>query len=72
MLGPIARKRGWAPGPISDWKDGATGWLMMVSLAIMLADSLTSLALLFLRSSLRKLRLHRCILCACPPRRSGA
>ena len=45
-LGPYARGQGWAPGPISDWQDGAAGWILWISLAIMLGDSLTSLALL--------------------------
>ena len=50
MLGPFARHRGWAPGPIGDWKTGATGWVLWVSLAIMLGDSLTSLSLLLVTS----------------------
>ncbi|KAK9840796.1 hypothetical protein WJX81_005265 [Elliptochloris bilobata] len=45
-LGPYARGQGWAPGPISDWQNGAAGWILWISLAIMLGDSLTSLALL--------------------------
>lgn len=50
VLGPYARSKGWAPGPIGDWKDGATGWILWVSLAIMLGDSLTSLSLLVVSS----------------------
>eukprot|EP00884_Botryococcus_braunii_P006444 jgi/Botrbrau1/15800/Bobra.4_1s0150.2 len=59
VLGPMARRRGWASGAITDWKEGATGWLLWVSLAIMLGDSLTSLALLLLRSLLRSRRRRR-------------
>lgn len=51
MLGPYARSQGWAPGPISDWKIGATGWILWISLAIMLGDSLTSLSLLIISSA---------------------
>lgn len=50
MLGPVARHKGWAPGPIGDWKNGATGWVLWISLAIMLGDSLTSLSLLLITS----------------------
>ena len=50
MLGPVARYKGWAPGPIGDWKNGATGWVLWISLAIMLGDSLTSLSLLLITS----------------------
>uniref|UniRef100_A0A061R958 Opt superfamily oligopeptide transporter n=1 Tax=Tetraselmis sp. GSL018 TaxID=582737 RepID=A0A061R958_9CHLO len=46
VLGPHARREGWAPGPIQDWETGASGWVLWVSLAVMLGDSLTSLALL--------------------------
>lgn len=50
LLGPFARHKGWAPGPIGDWKNGATGWVLWISLAIMLGDSLTSLSLLLATS----------------------
>lgn len=59
ILGPFARRKGWAPGSIGDWKSGATGWILWVSLAIMLGDSLTSLALLLGQSALQELRKRR-------------
>ena len=59
ILGPFARSKGWAPGSIGDWKSGATGWILWVSLAIMLGDSLTSLALLLGQSALQELRKRR-------------
>ncbi|KAK7921013.1 hypothetical protein PG985_009035 [Apiospora marii] len=43
ILSPIAHNRGWAPGPISDWESGSKGWIVWISLAIMLADSVISL-----------------------------
>lgn len=46
ILGPFARNQGWAPGPIGDWQSGAQGWIMWVSLAIMVADTSVSFALL--------------------------
>lgn len=51
ILGPYARAQGWAPGAITDWRTGATGWILWVSLAIMLGDSLTSLSLLVITST---------------------
>ncbi|KAI9765172.1 MAG: hypothetical protein M1840_007765 [Geoglossum simile] len=43
VLSPLARSRGWAPGPVDNWEHGSKGWIVWVSLAIMLADSLVSL-----------------------------
>ena len=60
-LGPYARGQGWAPGPISDWQEGAAGWILWISLAIMLGDSLTSLALL-VGTSIAGALLRRCLL----------
>ena len=45
LLGPMARHKGWAPGAISNLETGAAGWVLWVSLAIMLGDSVTSLGL---------------------------
>lgn len=44
ILSPLAKHKGWAPGPIDDWEAGSKGWIIWVSLAIMLADSIVSLA----------------------------
>ena len=61
MLGPVARHQGWAPGPIGDWKNGATGWVLWISLAIMLGDSLTSLSLLLISSLQRHITAIRSV-----------
>ncbi|KFY33471.1 hypothetical protein V494_07595 [Pseudogymnoascus sp. VKM F-4513 (FW-928)] len=44
ILSPLAKHKGWAPGPIDDWEAGSKGWIIWISLAIMLADSIVSLA----------------------------
>lgn len=49
ILSPLAKSKGWAPGPVSDWESGSKGWIVWISLAIMLADSLISLGWLILR-----------------------
>ena len=49
ILSPVAKYKGWAPGPVSDWTNGSKGWIVWVSLAIMLADSVVSLGWLILR-----------------------
>lgn len=46
ILSPFVKKIGWAPGETSDWKNGSEGWIMWISLAIMIADSLVSLGLM--------------------------
>ena len=49
VLSPLAKSKGWASGPVSDWETGSKGWIVWVSLAIMLADSVVSLGWLILR-----------------------
>ncbi|OQD82177.1 hypothetical protein PENANT_c023G03544 [Penicillium antarcticum] len=49
FLSPLAKARGWAPGPVDSWDDGSKAWIVWISLAIMLADSLVSLGWLLLK-----------------------
>lgn len=49
ILSPVAKSRGWAPGPVDSWEDGSKAWIVWVSLAIMLADSLVSLGWLVVK-----------------------
>lgn len=58
VLSPLAKSRGWAPGPVSDWTTGSKGWIVWISLAIMLADSLVSLGWLVLRPSIAGARMY--------------
>ncbi|KAF8455269.1 OPT oligopeptide transporter protein-domain-containing protein [Kalaharituber pfeilii] len=46
ILSPLAKRSGWAPGAVNDWKEGARGWIVWISLAVMLADSIISLGAL--------------------------
>lgn len=46
VLSPLAKNKGWAPGPIGDWESGSKGWIVWTSLAIMLADAVVSLGLI--------------------------
>jgi OPT family oligopeptide transporter len=58
ILSPLAKHKGWAPGPVSDWTNGSKGWIVWISLAIMLADSLVSLGWLVLRPLIALARTH--------------
>jgi hypothetical protein len=49
VLSPLAKYRGWAPGAIDDWETGSKGWIVWISLAIMLADAVVGLGYLALR-----------------------
>ena len=49
ILSPLAKHNGWAPGNVDDWTTGSKGWIVWISLAIMLADSLVSLGWLIFR-----------------------
>lgn len=51
VLSPLAKNRGWAPGPVGDWEHGSKGWIVWISLAIMLADSITNLGWLVVKLS---------------------
>ncbi|KAL8910160.1 MAG: hypothetical protein Q9171_004538 [Xanthocarpia ochracea] len=50
VMSPLAKWEGWASGPVDDWQSGSKGWIVWVSLAIMLADSIISLGWLVLRT----------------------
>ncbi|KAI5367242.1 Putative oligopeptide transporter, OPT superfamily [Septoria linicola] len=52
VLSPIAKYKGWASGPVDDWNTGSKGWIVWVSLAIMLADAIVSLGWLILRPAI--------------------
>ncbi|KAI9736644.1 MAG: hypothetical protein M1834_000848 [Cirrosporium novae-zelandiae] len=52
ILSPLAKTKGWAPGPVDDWETGSKGWIVWVSLAIMLSDSVISLGALTVRTIL--------------------
>lgn len=49
ILSPLAKSRGWAPGPVDDWETGSKGWIVWISLAIMLVDAVVSLSYIALR-----------------------
>jgi OPT family oligopeptide transporter len=49
VLSPLAKYQGWASGDVSDWNTGSKGWIVWISLAIMLADAIVSLGWLILR-----------------------
>lgn len=46
ILAPMAKYFYWAPGRVGSYTDGATGWILWLSLAIMLAESVSSLVIL--------------------------
>ncbi|KAF9886297.1 hypothetical protein FE257_011556 [Aspergillus nanangensis] len=53
VLSPLAKARGWAPGPVDSWEDGSKAWIVWISLAIMLADSIVSLSWLVIKPVIR-------------------
>jgi hypothetical protein len=56
VLGPHAKARGWALGPIKDAQTGAAGWLLWVSLGLLLGDCFSELGLLLLQTAVDKAR----------------
>lgn len=53
ILSPIAYYAGWAPGPVSDWKTGSKGWILWISLGVMVAESIVSLGVVLVRSIIK-------------------
>lgn len=49
ILSPLAKAKGWAPGDVGDWEHGSKGWIVWVSLSIMLVDAVVSLLYIALR-----------------------
>ncbi|KAH8554027.1 OPT oligopeptide transporter protein-domain-containing protein [Umbelopsis sp. PMI_123] len=56
ILSPLAHFAGWAPGPVDDWKDGSRGWILWISLGVMIAESFVSLTVVFIRSIVKSIR----------------
>ncbi|PVH13797.1 uncharacterized protein CXQ87_001915 [Candidozyma duobushaemuli] len=50
VLAPMSKYLGWAPGPIDDWVTGGQGWILWLSLSVMIADSLVSFAVVTYKS----------------------
>jgi hypothetical protein len=44
ILAPVAKANGWAPGDVEDWEHGSRGWIMWISLAILVGDTVVSLS----------------------------
>jgi OPT family oligopeptide transporter len=49
ILSPLAYYLGWAPGPINDWKTGSKGWILWISLGVMISESIVSLVIVFVK-----------------------
>jgi len=40
ILSPIAKKNGWAPGPVDSMETGVRGWLVWISIGFLLGDAI--------------------------------
>ncbi|KAK3673251.1 OPT super [Recurvomyces mirabilis] len=58
ILSPIAKYNGWASGDVGDWNTGSKGWIVWISLAIMLADAIVSLGWLVMRPTIWYIRVY--------------
>lgn len=50
ILAPLAQKMEWAPGRIDDWIHGGQGWILWISLSVMISDSLVSFVVVSTKS----------------------
>ncbi|EIE87658.1 hypothetical protein RO3G_12369 [Rhizopus delemar RA 99-880] len=53
ILSPLAHFAGWAPGPVDDWKTGSKGWILWISLGVMIAESCVSLLVVLTRTIIK-------------------
>ena len=42
ILAPLSKHEGWAPGEIDNWVSGGQGWILWISLSVMISDSVVS------------------------------
>ncbi|KAI7891754.1 OPT oligopeptide transporter protein-domain-containing protein [Mucor mucedo] len=61
ILSPLAYFSGWAPGPINDWKTGSKGWILWVSLGVMISESIVSLATVLVKQAFLMIRSERSV-----------
>lgn len=50
VLAPLAKYLGWAPGPMDDWVTGGQGWILWLSLSVMISDSLVTFVVVGIKS----------------------
>lgn len=50
VLAPLAKYLGWAPGPMDDWVTGGQGWILWLSLSVMISDSLVTFVVVSIKS----------------------
>lgn len=50
ILAPLSKRMGWAPGEINDWINGGQGWILWISLSVMISDSLVSFVIVSYKS----------------------
>lgn len=43
ILSPLAKSKGWAPGPVEDWENGSQGWTVWVALGVIFGDSVVGI-----------------------------
>ncbi|KAK6464592.1 OPT oligopeptide transporter protein-domain-containing protein [Scheffersomyces coipomensis] len=50
ILAPLSKYKGWAPGEIDDWIHGGQGWILWISLSVMISDSIISFVIVAFKS----------------------
>lgn len=59
VLSPVAHYAEWAPGPVNDWKSGSKGWILWISLGVMISESIVSLLIVLVKQLSVMVRSHR-------------
>lgn len=56
ILAPLSKHMGWAPGEFNDWTHGAQGWILWISLSIMVSDSIVSFSVVSVRAIIDQIK----------------
>lgn len=59
ILSPLAHYAAWAPGPVNDWKSGSKGWILWISLGVMISESIVSLLIVLAKQLSAMLSSHK-------------
>ncbi|CAG7921810.1 unnamed protein product [Penicillium olsonii] len=49
ILSPYVKFKGWAPGDVNDWETGSRDWLIWISLACLMADTLVKMIWIYFK-----------------------
>lgn len=56
ILSPVAKSKGWAPGPVHEFDHGSRGWILWVGMGLILGDTIISLGWIIFKPLILKIQ----------------